>query len=70
MDAIERANKAAFDDSSQKRVPEKFSKCIRLIDQAFKADDWRAFLNANKTFFDEVTPCAYATEVQEVQDAE
>jgi hypothetical protein len=70
LDAIERANKAAFDDSSQKRVPENFSKCIRLIDQAFKADDWRAYLIANKKFFDEVTPCAYATEVQEVQGAE
>lgn len=69
LDAIERANKAAFDDSSQKRVPEKISKCIGLIEEAFKVDDWRGFLASNKEFFDSIAANAYLSK-EEVQDAE
>ncbi len=69
LDAFERANKAAFDDSSQKRVPEKISKCIRLIEEAFKVDDWRGFLASNKEFFDSIAANAYLSK-EEVQDAE
>jgi hypothetical protein len=68
LDAIERANKAAFDDSSQKRVPEKISKCIRLIQEAFKVEDWRSFLASNKEFFDSIAPNAYLSK-EEVEDA-
>jgi hypothetical protein len=69
LDAIERANKAAFEDSSQKRVPEKISKCIRLIQEAFKASDWRGFLACNKGFFDSIAPNTYLPN-EEAQDAE
>lgn len=66
LDAIERANEAAFGADKHKHTPEKYLQCIDLIQEAFKVSDWRNFLTKNKAFFDSVTPCAYAEKKVEV----
>lgn len=69
LDSLYKANEAAFGDDKQKRTPEKYIKCIDLIQESFKAKDWRSFLIEHKTFFDEVAPSTYDAEEQETQDA-
>jgi len=69
LDAIDEANEAAFATDKHKRTPEKYLKCIDLIQEAFKVDDWRSFLTKNKAFFDSVAPSTYVEKEEEVADA-
>ena len=70
LDALFKANEAAFGDQKHKQTPEKYLKCIDLIQQSFKADDWRLFLAEHQEFLDDVAPCIYTSKEEvEVSDA-
>ena len=70
LDALFKANEAAFGDQKHKKTPEKYLKCIDLIQQSFKVDDWRLFLAKHQEFFDDVAPCIYTSKEEvEVSDA-
>jgi hypothetical protein len=68
LEAIHGANEAAFGKDKHKRTPEKYLKCIELIQEAFKVDDWRGFLSKNKIFFDSVAPSKYGNDSASEQD--
>jgi len=70
LDAINQANEAAFGEDKHKRTPEVYLKCIDLLRDVIKADAWHSILDENKSFFDEVAPSSYATEEEEVQNAD
>ncbi len=68
LEAIHSANEAAFGDDKHKRTPEKYLKCIDLIQEVFKVDDWRGFLSKNKIFFDSVASSIYGNGTAVEQD--
>lgn len=60
LSALYAANEAAFGNDKHKHTPEKYLKCIDLIQQSFKANDWRTFVAEHLAFFDDVAPCNYS----------
>ena len=60
LDAVQRANECAFGVNREDTTPKLYIDCIDLIAEAFAANDWRSFIEKNKSTFDAHSRSIYA----------
>ncbi len=64
LDAIQKANEAAFGVARHEMTPKAYLDVIDVIGEAFEVDNWREFLLGHKALLDSVAPNAYVAETK------